>query len=119
MSMPVTRRTTLQAAGAAALAGAASGVLGAGGAGAEEQAADGNKDLTYTGTHASTSLLIGHDADHGIKGVTFENLVINGRVIRDSGGKPAWYLASDGMPMFVNDHVRNLRFLTTEEAAAL
>ena len=24
------------------------------------------------------------------KDVTFENLVINGRVIRDSGGKPAW-----------------------------
>jgi glycosyl hydrolase family 28 len=77
------------------------------------------KDLTYTGTHASTSLLIGHDADHGIKDITFENLVINGRVIRDSGGKPAWYLASDGVPMFANNHVHNLRFLTTEEAAAL
>ena len=24
------------------------------------------------------------------KDVTFENLVVNGRVIRDSGGKPAW-----------------------------
>jgi glycosyl hydrolase family 28 len=77
------------------------------------------KNLTYTGTHASTSLLIGHDADHGIKDITFENLVINGRVIRDSGGKPAWYLASDGVPMFANNHVHNLRFLTTEEAAAL
>ncbi|MES4907726.1 MULTISPECIES: hypothetical protein [unclassified Streptomyces] len=41
-----------------------------------------------------------------------------GRVIRDSGGKPNWYLASDGVPMFANDHVHNLRFLTTEEAAA-
>jgi hypothetical protein len=76
------------------------------------------KDLTYTGTNAEISMLIGLDADHLIKDVTFENLVINGRVIRDSGGKPAWYLASDGVPMFVNDHVRNLRFLTTEEAAA-
>ncbi|MGP3968210.1 hypothetical protein [Streptomyces sp. 6N223] len=54
-----------------------------------------------------------------VKDVTLENLVINGRVIRDSGGKPAWYLASDGVPMFVNDHVQGLRFLTTEEAAAL
>jgi hypothetical protein len=76
------------------------------------------KDLTYTGTHADISLMIGLDADHLIKDVTFENLVINGRVIRDSGGKPSWYLASDGVPMFANDHVKNLRFLTTEEAAA-
>ncbi|ADI13067.1 putative transmembrane protein [Streptomyces bingchenggensis BCW-1] len=76
------------------------------------------KDLTYTGTHAGTSLLIGLDADHVIKDITFENLVINGRVIRDSGGKPNWYLASDGVPMFANDHAHNLRFLTTEEAAA-
>jgi hypothetical protein len=52
------------------------------------------------------------------KDVTFENLVINDTVIRDSGGKPAYYLASDGVPMFVNDHVKNLRLLTTEEAAA-
>ncbi|MBA2950138.1 glycosyl hydrolase family 28 protein [Streptomyces himalayensis] len=76
------------------------------------------KDLTYNGTNAEISMLIGLDADHLIKDITFENLRINGRVIRDSGGKPAWYLASDGVPMFVNDHVRNLRFLTTEEAAA-
>lgn len=48
------------------------------------------KDLAYTGTHAGTSLLIGLDANHVIKDITFENLVINGRVIRDSGGKPNW-----------------------------
>jgi hypothetical protein len=77
------------------------------------------KDLTYNGTTADTSLIIGLDADHLIKDVTFENLRINGRVIRDSGGKPSWYAASDAVPMFVNDHVRNLKFLTTEEAAAL
>ncbi|MGA5143329.1 hypothetical protein [Streptomyces azureus] len=68
---------------------------------------------------AGPSLLIGLDADHVIKDVTFENLRVNGRVIRDSGGKPTWYLASDGVPMFANEHAQNLRFLTTEEAAAL
>ena len=62
--------------------------------------------------------MLGLDAERLIKDVTFENLVVNGRVIRDSGGKPSWYLASDAVPMFVNDHVRNLRFLTTAEAAA-
>jgi hypothetical protein len=65
------------------------------------------------------SIMLGLDAEHLIKDVTFENLVINGRVLRDSGGKPSWYAASDAIPMFVNDHVRNLKFLTTEEAAAL
>jgi hypothetical protein len=39
-------------------------------------------------------------------------------VIADSTGKPKWYLASDGVPMFVNEHVTNLKFLTTAEAAA-
>ncbi|WP_350277985.1 glycosyl hydrolase family 28 protein [Kribbella sp. HUAS MG21] len=76
------------------------------------------KDLSYAGTHAGMSVMLGLDAEHLVKDVTFENLVVNGRVIRDSGGKPSWYLASDGVPLFVNDHVRNLRFLTTEEAAA-
>ncbi len=76
------------------------------------------KDLSYAGTHADMSIMLGLDAEHLVKDVTFENLVVNGRVIRDSGGKPSWYLASDAVPMFVNDHVRNLRFLTTAEAAA-
>ncbi|MFI6037977.1 hypothetical protein ACIBBD_28190 [Streptomyces sp. NPDC051315] len=48
-----------------------------------------------------------------------ENLRVNGRVIADSTGKPRWYEASEGVPRFVNEHVQNLRFLTTEEAAAL
>ncbi|WP_129669305.1 glycosyl hydrolase family 28 protein [Phytoactinopolyspora endophytica] len=76
------------------------------------------KDLAYNGDNADISMLIGLDADRLIKDVTFENLRVNGRVIRDSGGKPPWYLASDGVPMFVNDHVQGLRFLTTEEAQA-
>jgi hypothetical protein len=76
------------------------------------------KDLSYHGTHAGLSLIAGLDAERTVKDVTFENLRVNGKVIRDSGGKPAWYLASDGVPMFVNEHVHGLRFLTTEEAAA-
>ncbi|MET9831837.1 glycosyl hydrolase family 28 protein [Streptomyces sp. NPDC006385] len=77
------------------------------------------KDLSYNGKNANLSLIAGLDAEHAVKDVTFENLRVNGRVIADSGGKPAWYLAADGVPMFVNEHVKNLRFLTTEEAAAL
>ncbi|MFF8968979.1 glycosyl hydrolase family 28 protein [Streptomyces sp. NPDC014995] len=77
------------------------------------------KDLTYNGKNADLSMIVGLDAEHLVKDVTFENLRVNGRVIADSVGKPRWYLASDGVPMFVNEHVQNLRFLTTEEAAAL
>ncbi|MFF5515623.1 glycosyl hydrolase family 28 protein [Streptomyces coeruleorubidus] len=76
------------------------------------------KDLSYNGKNADLSIIAGLDAEHAIKDVTFENLRVNGRVIADSSGKPKWYLASDGVPMFVNEHVTNLKFLTTAEAAA-
>ncbi|MFF7733302.1 glycosyl hydrolase family 28 protein [Streptomyces sp. NPDC007984] len=76
------------------------------------------KDLSYNGKNADLSVILGLSEDHAIKDVTFENLTVNGRVIRDSGGKPGWYLASDGVPMLVNEHVTGLKFLTTAEAAA-
>ncbi|MBA4866509.1 endo-polygalacturonase [Streptomyces sp. PSKA54] len=77
------------------------------------------KDLSYNGKNADTSIIAGTDAERTVKDITFENLRVNDRVIADSTGKPRWYLASDGVPMFVNEHVQNLRFLTTTEAAAL
>ncbi|MFJ2608611.1 glycosyl hydrolase family 28 protein [Streptomyces sp. NPDC087425] len=76
------------------------------------------KDLTYTGKPLDTVLLLGYDAEHGIKNVTFENLVINGTVIADSMRKPSWFLTSDYVPMHVNEHVTGLTFLTTAEAAS-
>lgn len=76
------------------------------------------KDLIYGGTHGSPCLLLGYDAEHAIKNVTFENLVVGGTVIADSMKKPTWYMAADFVPMHVNEHVTNLRFLTTAEAAA-
>ncbi|ELS54841.1 glycosyl hydrolase family 28 protein [Streptomyces viridochromogenes] len=77
------------------------------------------KDLSYNGKNADLSVMMGLGEDRLVKDVTFENLRVNGRVIADSTGKPRWYLASDGVPMLVNEYVQNLRFLTTEEAAAL
>ncbi|MFF9804692.1 glycosyl hydrolase family 28 protein [Streptomyces coeruleorubidus] len=76
------------------------------------------KDLSYNGKNADLSMIVGLDKENVVKDVTFENLRVNGRVIADSTGKPRWYLASDGVPMFVNEHVTNLKFLTTAEAAA-
>ncbi|MFJ8542320.1 glycosyl hydrolase family 28 protein [Streptomyces sp. NPDC093586] len=76
------------------------------------------KDLSYTGKPLATCMLLGYDADHPVKNVTFENLVVNGTVVADSMKKPAWYLTTDFVPMHVNEHVTNLRFLTTAEAEA-
>ncbi|MGY0056291.1 glycosyl hydrolase family 28 protein [Streptomyces sp. LZ34] len=76
------------------------------------------KDLSYTGTHTNTCLLLGYDAEHAVKNVTFENLVINGKVIADTMKKPGWYLATDYIPMHTNEHVTNLKFITTAEAAS-
>ncbi|WP_327185710.1 glycosyl hydrolase family 28 protein [Streptomyces sp. NBC_01334] len=76
------------------------------------------KNLSYRGTHANPSLFLGYDAEHSIKNVTFENLVINGQVIADSMKKPSWYYTTDAMQWFCNEHVADLRFLTTAEAEA-
>ncbi|MCL8014405.1 glycosyl hydrolase family 28 protein [Streptomyces sp. AS02] len=76
------------------------------------------KNLTYTGTNAKPSLFLGYDAEHAVKNVTFENLVINGTVIADSMKKPSWYYTTDAMQWFSNEHVTNLKFLTTAEAEA-
>ncbi|KOU77587.1 endo-polygalacturonase [Streptomyces sp. MMG1533] len=76
------------------------------------------KDLTYTGTRANPSLFLGYDADHAIKNVTFENLVVNGVVIADSMRKPRWYKTTDTVQWYANEHVQSLKFLTTAEAQA-
>ncbi|GHD72379.1 hypothetical protein GCM10010317_082580 [Streptomyces mirabilis] len=76
------------------------------------------KNLSYTGTHANPSLFLGYDADHAIDNVTFENLVINGTVIADSMKKPKWYYTTDAIQWYYNEHVTNLKFLTTAEAEA-
>ncbi|GAA2154350.1 MULTISPECIES: glycosyl hydrolase family 28 protein [Glycomyces] len=74
------------------------------------------RDMSYEGTHADTALLLGYDADHGIKDVVFQNFKVNGKVIADNMAKPGWYKASDMVPMHVNEHVTGVRFLKPETA---
>ena len=77
------------------------------------------KDLTYTGTHADPSLLLGYDADHAIKDVTFENLVVNGTVIaRQRCGSRAGTWPRTACRCSSTSTSTNLRFLTTAEAEA-
>ncbi|MCT2591400.1 endo-polygalacturonase [Streptomyces sp. N2-109] len=76
------------------------------------------KDVRYTGSHSHPCLLLGYDAGHAIKNVTFENLVVNGTVIADSMAKPRWFETGDMVPLYANEHVHDLTFLTSEEAAS-
>lgn len=76
------------------------------------------RNLTYEGSRANPSVLIGYDAEHAIRDVTFQNLVVNGKAVSDTMDKPGWYRASDFVPMTVNEHVTGLRFLDAEAAAS-
>ncbi|POX46802.1 Ig domain-containing protein [Streptomyces sp. Ru72] len=76
------------------------------------------KNLSYNGTHANPAILVGYDADHAIKNVTFQNLVINGKFIGNGMRKPGWYTFWDMMPGYANEHVINTRFLNSTDATS-
>ncbi|KAL6410935.1 putative tat pathway signal sequence domain protein [Ilyonectria robusta] len=68
------------------------------------------QNLVYDGTQALTSIMSGYDGTRTIDGVTFRNLTINGLAINDKMKKPSWYLTSDYIPMYVNEHVYHVTF---------
>lgn len=68
------------------------------------------RNITYTGTHAEVSQIIGYDDSRMVKNVRFENLVINGTHISDHMKKPGWYKTSDMARIFVGEHVQGLKF---------
>ncbi|MDN0199837.1 glycosyl hydrolase family 28 protein [Streptomyces sp. S.PNR 29] len=76
------------------------------------------KNLSYNGTHANPAIMVGYDADHAIKNVTFQNLVINGKFIGNGMKKPGWYTFWDMMPAYANEHVLNARFLNSTDATS-
>lgn len=77
------------------------------------------RNLKYDGTHANMAVVVGYDDDRPIKNLTFQNLAINGLVISDNmKEKPRWFLTQDQVPMFVNEHVKDLRFLDAATAAS-
>ncbi len=70
------------------------------------------RNIRYNGAQPYMSVITGYDAQHSIKGITFEGLKINGRTIADDmPGKPGWYATADMVPMFVGSHVEQLRFI--------
>jgi hypothetical protein len=74
------------------------------------------KNLSYTGTHAETAMMLGYDETRGIKDVTFHNLVLNGTVMASTMRKPGWFTVADMANMHVNEHVTNLRWLDAATA---
>jgi hypothetical protein len=68
------------------------------------------RNITYTGTHAEVSQIIGYDDSRMVKNVRFENLVINGVHISDHMKKPGWYKTSDMARIFVGEHVKGVKF---------
>lgn len=69
------------------------------------------KDIYYNGDRSELSLMVGYDESRKIKGVTFENLVINGEHIYDEmPGKPKWYKTSDFARLFIGEHVEDVIF---------
>ena len=69
------------------------------------------KDIYYNGDRSELSLMIGYDESRKIKGVTFDNLVINGRhIFDDMPGKPKWYKTSDFARLFIGEHVEDVVF---------
>ena len=69
------------------------------------------KDIYYNGDKSELSLIIGYDESRKIKGIHFNNLVINGVKITDTmPGKPAWYKTGDMARIFIGEHVEDVTF---------
>ncbi|KPM45623.1 hypothetical protein AK830_g956 [Neonectria ditissima] len=70
-----------------------------------------NIDLNMENSRVvNPSQILGFDATRKVEDVTFENLRIGGECIHDSMQKPRWFMVSDFVPMFINEHTTNVRF---------
>ncbi|MCM1311964.1 MAG: glycosyl hydrolase family 28 protein [Bacteroides sp.] len=69
------------------------------------------KNVSYNGKNAAYSIISGYNSDRPVRGITFENLMINGEHIHDKmPGKPGYYKTSDMCNMFIGEHVENVVF---------
>lgn len=70
------------------------------------------KNISYHGSRANISIIEGYSETRGIKGIVFENLTINGRVISWQMEKPAAHFTSADMArIYVGPHVEGVEFL--------
>ncbi|KAM0130874.1 hypothetical protein ACHAP3_007101 [Botrytis cinerea] len=60
------------------------------------------------------SQILGYNGTRNIENITFENLKIGGQYIHNAMQKPRWYMLSDFVPMFINEHVADVKFCLTK-----
>ena len=69
------------------------------------------RNIRYKGTTPNLSVINGYDGERKVRGITFEGIKINGRLLHDRmEGKPAWYSTADYIPMYVGNHVEGVVF---------
>jgi len=59
------------------------------------------------------SMILGYSQDQQVENITFENLKIGNLIIHEGMAKPGWYMVSDLVPLFANEHVNGVRFIIT------
>lgn len=60
------------------------------------------------------SQILGYNSTRNIQNVTFENLKVGGQLVHEDMAKPRWFLVSDYVPLFANEHALNVSFKLTE-----
>ena len=70
------------------------------------------RNIRYYGEQPYLSIINGYNEERKVKGITFEGLKINGRAIYDTmPGKPGYYATTDMVPIFVGNHVEDIKFV--------
>ncbi|EMT62904.1 Polygalacturonase [Fusarium odoratissimum] len=75
------------------------------------------KDISLDVTNSqivNPSQILGFDYTRKVENIVFENLNIGGQYIHDGMEKPRWYMVADLVPMFINEHVTNVKFILTK-----
>lgn len=62
------------------------------------------------------SQILGFNSTRNIQNVTFENLKVGGEFVHEGMAMPRWFLVSDYVPLFANEHALNISFKLTEES---
>ena len=69
------------------------------------------RNIRYYGEQPYLSIINGYNEDRKVKNITFEGLKINGKAIYDDmPEKPKWYSTCDYVPIFVGNHVEDIKF---------
>ncbi|KAL2107527.1 hypothetical protein VUR80DRAFT_5121 [Thermomyces stellatus] len=61
------------------------------------------------------SQVLGLDGERYVENVTFEDLRVGDRLVYEGMPMPHWYMVADMVPLFANEHVKNLTFVCSLE----